>query len=296
VLEGIQNSYLHAVSNMAMAWTSPILGDFDGALRQASVSLEELRGQDEPLWMVLAVGSAGALETVVGRYDDAFGHLRTARDLGERFDNTWLATFSRVQQGILAVEQGRLEDARAQLEGALELSMAARSTRSVTLCLAAFAQLAFAAGEPERAALLAGRPRACAGGPGYGPGRCYGGGRLSWWPSSARPWRPPTSTRSSPPASDSTSGRRLRPSATGAAPTQQPIEPRPGSQVAEQVASAMRRQLQPDIGAWMSWSNTSRSGMRGGGGRGDDDAAGRCPPGYPGVGEVMAWVSLSCCC
>ena len=156
VLEGIQDSYLHAVSNMAMAWTSPILGDFDGALRQASVSLEELRGQDEPLWMVLAVGSAGALETVVGRYDDVFGHLRTARDLGERFDNTWLATFSRVQQGILAVEQGRLEDARAQLEGALELSMAARSTRSVTLCLAAFAQLAFAAGEPERAALLAG--------------------------------------------------------------------------------------------------------------------------------------------
>jgi hypothetical protein len=61
-----------------------------------------------------------------------------------------------VQQGILAVEQGRLEDVRAQLEGALELSMAARSTRSMTLCLAAFAQLAFAAGEPERAALLAG--------------------------------------------------------------------------------------------------------------------------------------------
>lgn len=82
VLEGIQDSYLHAVSNMAMARTSPILGDFDGALRQASVSLEELRGQDEPLWMVLAVGSAGALETVVGRYDDAFGHLRMARDLG----------------------------------------------------------------------------------------------------------------------------------------------------------------------------------------------------------------------
>jgi hypothetical protein len=76
---------LHAVSNLAMAWTSPILGDFDGALRQASVSLEQFRGQDEPFWTALAVGSAGALETVVGRYDDALGHLRTARDLGERF-------------------------------------------------------------------------------------------------------------------------------------------------------------------------------------------------------------------
>jgi hypothetical protein len=61
-----------------------------------------------------------------------------------------------VQLGVLAVEQGRLKEARAQLDEALELSMAARSTRSVTLCLAAFAQLAFAAGDPERAALLAG--------------------------------------------------------------------------------------------------------------------------------------------
>jgi ATP/maltotriose-dependent transcriptional regulator MalT len=144
------------VSNLAMAWTSPILGDFDGALRQASVSLEEFRGQDEPFWMALAVGSAGALETVVGRYDDALGHLRTARDLGERFDNAWLAAWSQVQQGILAVVRGRLEEARAHLDAALEPSMAARSTRSVTLCLAAFAQLAFAAGDPERAALLVG--------------------------------------------------------------------------------------------------------------------------------------------
>ena len=31
-----------------MAWTSPITGDFDGAMREASASLEELRGQDEP--------------------------------------------------------------------------------------------------------------------------------------------------------------------------------------------------------------------------------------------------------
>jgi hypothetical protein len=96
------------------------------------------------------------LETVFGRYDDALGHLRTARDLGERLDNAWLASWTRVQLGILAVVRGRLEEARAQLDEALELSMAARSTRSVTLCLAAFAHLAFAAGEPERAALLAG--------------------------------------------------------------------------------------------------------------------------------------------
>jgi tetratricopeptide (TPR) repeat protein len=156
LLAGIQDPYLHAVSNLAMAWTSPILGDFDGALRQTSVSLEELRSQHESFWTVLAVSSAGALETVSGRDDDALGHLRTARELGERFDNAWLVAWSRVQLGTLAVVQGRMEEARAQLDEALALSLAARSTRSVTLCLAAFAQLAFVAGDPERAALLAG--------------------------------------------------------------------------------------------------------------------------------------------
>ena len=42
------------------------------------------------------------------------------------------------------------------MDEGLELSLAAHSTRSVTLCLAAFARLAFVAGDPRRAALLAG--------------------------------------------------------------------------------------------------------------------------------------------
>jgi hypothetical protein len=58
--------------------------------------------------------------------------------------------------GALALVRGRLEDAQALLEEALELSLAARSTQLVTLCLAGFAQLAFAEGDAERAALLAG--------------------------------------------------------------------------------------------------------------------------------------------
>jgi hypothetical protein len=42
------------------------------------------------------------------------------------------------------------------LDEGLELSLAGHSTRSVTLCLAAFARLAFVEGNPQRAALLAG--------------------------------------------------------------------------------------------------------------------------------------------
>jgi len=45
LLAGTSDPFLHAVSQLAMAWTLPIAGDFDGALREVTVSLEELRGQ-----------------------------------------------------------------------------------------------------------------------------------------------------------------------------------------------------------------------------------------------------------
>jgi predicted ATPase len=156
LLDGIEDPYLRAVSQQVMAWTAEIVGDFDGALRGALVSLEQLRGQDEPFWTALAAYTAGLVETTVGRYDEALPHLTEARDLAERFDNPWLAAVSRVYLGTLAVAQGRPEEARGLLDEGLELSLAAHSTRSVTLCLATFARLAFVAGDPEQAALLAG--------------------------------------------------------------------------------------------------------------------------------------------
>ena len=52
--------------------------------------------------------------------------------------------------------QGQLDQARERLDDALTRSVEAHSTRSVTLCLIGFARLAFAEGDPERAALLAG--------------------------------------------------------------------------------------------------------------------------------------------
>jgi predicted ATPase len=156
LLPGIQDPYLQAVSQLAMAWTSPIVGDFDGALREAEVSLEQLRDQDEPYWTAVAVLSAGHLETSAGRSDDALRHLREARDLAERFHYAWLAAWSRVQLGTLAIMGSRLEEARALLDEGLELSLAVRSTRNVGLYLPAFARLAFVEGDAERAALLVG--------------------------------------------------------------------------------------------------------------------------------------------
>ena len=156
LLAGISDPFLHALAQLAMAWILPIAGDFDGALRETAVSLEELRGQDEPVFTGMAAFTVGSLEMALGRYDDALPHLREARDLAERVGGDWLAAGSRVQLGILAVLRGKLDEARALPDEALDLSLAVRSTPFVTMCLAGYAQLAFADGDPDRAALLEG--------------------------------------------------------------------------------------------------------------------------------------------
>jgi predicted ATPase len=156
LLETIQDPYLHAVSQLAIAWTSVIMGDLDGALRETAVSLEQFRGQDEPLWTAAALISLGSVETAAGRYHDALPHLTEARDLAGQFGNDRLTTGSQVQLGILAVMRHQPREARALLDHGLDLSLAIHSTRNVTLCLTAFAQLDFEEGHAERAALLAG--------------------------------------------------------------------------------------------------------------------------------------------
>jgi predicted ATPase/class 3 adenylate cyclase len=155
LLDGIADPFLRALCQMALAWTAAIAGDSDGALRDASASLAQLRGQDEPVWTASAGITLGSLETTIGHYDDALGHLTEVRDLAERFGNAWLAALSLVDLGALALVQSRLQEAKALLDEALSLSLAAHSTRGVTLCLAAFARWALAAGDPEWTALLA---------------------------------------------------------------------------------------------------------------------------------------------
>ena len=156
LLPGIEEPYLRAASELAIAWSSPIVGDFDGARQQAALSLREFRTQDEPFWTALAVGSLGALEMAAGRFDDAVPYLREMRDRADRLDSPWLAAWSRVQLATVHILQGDLGQARALLDAALDLSLSAHSTRSVTLSLPVFARLSLAERDPERAALLAG--------------------------------------------------------------------------------------------------------------------------------------------
>ena len=151
-----QDPFLHAVSLLAAVWSAPLVDDLDGALQQALLCLEELRGQDEPLWTALTLGSLGFLEITLGREDEARRHVNEARDLAERLDNAWLAAWSRAILARVAVNHARLDEARALLDEALDLSVGAHSTTIVTFCLAAFARLELAEGDANRAALLVG--------------------------------------------------------------------------------------------------------------------------------------------
>ena len=146
--------FLRAVGLLALAWASPITGDFDGARREASASLAQLRGQDEPFWTAQASADLGAVEMATGRYDDALSHLDEMRDLAERFGYPWLAAWSQVLMGTAAIAQGRLDQARDLLEESLDQGLATNIS-SVAVGLIAFARLALADGDPGRAALLA---------------------------------------------------------------------------------------------------------------------------------------------
>ncbi|HYA50927.1 MAG TPA: tetratricopeptide repeat protein, partial [Streptosporangiaceae bacterium] len=156
LLPRVDDPYLRALSRLALGWASMIAGDPDGAIGQASDSLREFRDQDEPYWTAVAVLNVGSVQAAIGRHDDAVRQWSQARELADRFGYEWLATWSRVQLGTLDALRGRLDQARNVLDEALDLSLAARSTSFVALCLAAHARLAFAQGDLEQTALLEG--------------------------------------------------------------------------------------------------------------------------------------------
>ncbi|MEV4539187.1 DUF4062 domain-containing protein [Asanoa sp. NPDC049518] len=156
LLPQIEDPYLHAATLLSMAWTSTMMGDIEGALREALAALEEFQPQDEPLGTASSALTAGSLETSTGRQEEALSHLRDAYDWAMRLDNAWLAATAQVLLAGLALVRGEKLNARMLLDDGLELSLAAYSTQLVTLCLATFAQLVFAEGNPERAALLSG--------------------------------------------------------------------------------------------------------------------------------------------
>ena len=109
LLTSVEDPFMQAVCQLALAWTAPITGDFDGALRGAATSVQQFHAQDEPFWTAQAGAALGGAETAVGRYDDAVRHLREMCDVAEHFGYAWLAAWSRTQLGTVAVLQARLD-------------------------------------------------------------------------------------------------------------------------------------------------------------------------------------------
>ena len=100
---------------LAVAWTLPIVDDFDGALEAASTALAGFRQQNEP-FVAFAALTVGMLEMTLGRDDTAASNTSLeVNELGGQFGNTWLEWSARTQLASLAVRAGHLDEARALL-------------------------------------------------------------------------------------------------------------------------------------------------------------------------------------
>jgi tetratricopeptide (TPR) repeat protein len=152
----VNDPYVASATQLADAWVRPIAGDLDGALEAAASALAGFREHDEPLvaWAAL---TAGLLEMALGRHDAAAAHLSEARELGAQQGNQWLACGAATQLASLAVIGGRLEEAHTHLHQSLDQTERTElSTQTVTFSLVAFARLALAEREVERAAVALG--------------------------------------------------------------------------------------------------------------------------------------------
>jgi len=152
----IDDPYLESAAQLAVSWIVPIRGDLDRALQAASTALDGFRRQNVPFkgWAAL---TAGLLEMTLGRDDAARAHLTEASDLGGQFGNHWLESSARTQLASLAVRAGRLDEARALLvESVAASEERTLSTQTLTFSLVAFARLALAQGDAQRAATALG--------------------------------------------------------------------------------------------------------------------------------------------
>jgi hypothetical protein len=154
LLAQIDDPQLLGVARLALAWISPISGDYEGAVRDALNALELLRSHDEPYWAGVAGVTVSGLEIATGRYEDARQHLLEVRERADQCGYDWLAAWSRSQLAALDVASGQLDEARALLDDGLRLSLTTHDSRNVSLVLVEFARLALAARDPERAARL----------------------------------------------------------------------------------------------------------------------------------------------
>ena len=152
----IDDPYLQSAAQLAISWALPIVDDFDGALRTASTALDGFRRHNEPFTAFAAL-TVGGLEMRLGRDEDARAHLREVDELGGQLDNNWLTSTARTQLAALAVQSGRMDEARELLVTSVNGRDGTEvSTLSLTYALVTAAQLALAEGDARQAATALG--------------------------------------------------------------------------------------------------------------------------------------------
>jgi predicted ATPase len=155
-LEGrIDDPYLESAVQLAVSWILPIVDDFDGALQAASTARDGFRQQNEP-FMAFAALTVGMLEMRLGSDDAARASLTEVNELGGQFGNNWLESGARTQLASLAVRAGHLDEARALLVESVDESGDTQLSAPVCFALVAYAQLALAEGDAQRAAMALG--------------------------------------------------------------------------------------------------------------------------------------------
>jgi predicted ATPase len=155
-LEGrIDDPYLESAAQLAVSWILPIGDDFDGALQAASTALDGFRQQNEP-FMAFAALTVGMLEMTLGSDDAARASLTEVNELGGQFGNSWLESAARTQLASLAMRAGHLDEARALLVESVDASGDTQLSTPVCFSLVAYAQLALAEGDAQRAAMALG--------------------------------------------------------------------------------------------------------------------------------------------
>jgi predicted ATPase len=151
--ERVDDPYLESAALLAMSWTLPIRNDLAGAVEAASKALEGFRQQDQPFMAANAAFTLGMLELAHEKYDAATQHLDGVQALNGRLGNNWLTSVARVQLASLAVDAGRLDEARRLLQ---ENVGTERSTLMASFCLVTVANLALAEGDAHKAAIALG--------------------------------------------------------------------------------------------------------------------------------------------
>jgi ATP/maltotriose-dependent transcriptional regulator MalT len=154
--ERIDDPYLQCALQLAVAWTLPIVDDYDGALEAASAALTGFRQQNDP-FVAFAALTVGMLEMTFGRDDSAREYLLEVNELGAQFGNTWLESSARTQLASLAVRAGDLDAARALLVDSVDaIEDTQLSSLTLSFALIAYAELTLAEADNRRAAMALG--------------------------------------------------------------------------------------------------------------------------------------------